>query len=286
MLRVVLHTRTSEGRPGISCLELPSSVLAADAGEDRFKGSPGELLSRAADVRTSSNSSSHLGTSSTASRQHPLLFREAELPPWAMHLSPGANGWYRSGTYRFTASSPVDPPVEFEFEFKSGRLRTVSSAGVADEGGLPGTRVSSHGNHSRQAAAVDATPSTQSPPSVTSAVQEGQQRYECRRVNVASADGTRVPLTLVSARNPQQQQEGNQPGRGGQQQQQQLGQEGEAASLGPVLLQAYGAYGAVMDLSHDPNLRVLLDRGWTVRQLRFRQFPRQAAVMASGLKPR
>ena len=80
---------------------------------------------------------------------------------------------------------------------------------------------------------------------------------------MASADGTQVPLTLISARQPQQQ-EGNRPGE--QPEQHLPGREGEATSSGPVLLQAYGAYGAIMDLSHDPNLRVLLDRGWTVRQ--------------------
>lgn len=107
--------------------------------------------------------------------------------------------------YRFSCSSPVHPPAEFEYEFQSGQLKMLDS---------------------------------QTAPAAAS--------YECNRVMVTSDDGTQVPLTILSsAAEPHLQ----------QQQQRQS----------PLLLHAYGAYGHVLDLSFDPNLQTLLDRGWRVR---------------------
>ena len=42
------------------------------------------------------------------------------------------------------------------------------------------------------------------------------------------------------------------------------GRTGSPLTPTPLLLLAYGAYSQTFDLSFDPNLQVLLDRGWKV----------------------
>ena len=67
-------------------------------------------------------------------------------------------------------------------------------------------------------------------------------RYELKRVQVTSEDGTSVPLTLVSLRELPT----GLPGRR------------------PALLEAYGAYGEILPLTWQPASLALVDRGWTL----------------------
>ena len=244
----MIHTRTADGRPGLGRLDLTAIAvgevntstlpLSKDGVDTRIGNFTASLCDQAG-----APSPSYLGQGPSPPTKR--LLHHAELPPWALHLTPGANGWSGSTAYRFSCASPIHPAVNFEFDLCTGEVIQQPS---------------SH----RAAATVPPRDSISA---------------ECRRISFPSYDGTLVPLTLVSPlpdeEHPKLVPDEKHPKLANTPKLVVPSTEFPSGSSlsalpppprpSPILLLAYGAYGSVMDMSHDPFLiRTFLDRGWRV----------------------
>ncbi|GAX81656.1 hypothetical protein CEUSTIGMA_g9084.t1 [Chlamydomonas eustigma] len=258
-----------------------------------------------------------------------------QLPHWVLHINPGANQDFNSHVYRFTCSSPVHPPLEYVYEFRTGLLQPLSSpsslassysshAGGVDsmnreavQEGCEDARavITGHGNAASKirdtgvgpviySQASSSTSNGSTParaaisdtawlPCLSSQALPTALPYRMERHMVRSSDGaTLLPLTILEASPagsattatllsatstpsmpPTRYQhcsawlhETGEGGAGSHQRITAAAAVQPAADVQPsrLLLCAYGAYGQIMDMSFDPNLQVLLDRGWRV----------------------
>lgn len=127
-----------------------------------------------------------------------------QLPSWATSVQPGLNAEPGALALRLRLSSPADPEHHVDFNLEDGVGRLVRK----DE--LPADS------------------------------QHAPAEYVSRRLDVTSADGTQVPMTLVHGEN--------------------VPMDGSA----PALLIAYGAYGECLDPDFQVSRLPLLARGWVL----------------------
>lgn len=171
-----------------------------------------------------------------------------ELNPWFFpvpsdlcRMVPGSNHDYMTSAYRMVLSSPVMPDLIVEYDMSSRRLSIIDQEEVVTATG----DVCGEPSELR----VD---DKQLPSNVNGKHKNGQDskglqswkkfsaQYACERHEVVSHDGTRIPLTIVFSRDTWDKEQS------------------------PGLLEAYGAYGEVLDKTWCSDRLSLLDRGWVV----------------------
>ena len=204
----------------------------------------------------------------------PAATRQVPLPQWALHISPTVNHDFNARRLRLIASSPLNPPTVMEYDFESRQLEQLASEPVPDHiQQLLGSCTlvyDEQGAASHDGARVPVT--LVLPPGQAAGAAERQLRaWRDARVpqdamqplhrllqpalgssGVGSEDVHAHPAACAPAPAPG-------PGCGD-----------GADCAGPVLLQAYGAYGTPLELAYDPSLLPLLARGWTLAKAHVR----------------
>ncbi|XP_057543119.1 uncharacterized protein LOC130821389 [Amaranthus tricolor] len=169
-----------------------------------------------------------------------------DLNPWTFpvpfewcEMAPGSNHDYVDSTYRVILSSPVMPDLVVDYNMSTHEFSVVhqeevlcatdgaytdSSNLVSDDKLLSKIRNDNCKLEVRQ----------------LQNWKEFSSKYACVRHQIISHDGTEIPLTVVFSRYAHH--KGQSPG----------------------ILEAYGAYGEVLDKSWSSDRLSLLDRGWVV----------------------
>ncbi|KAL8157387.1 hypothetical protein AgCh_002182 [Apium graveolens] len=164
------------------------------------------------------------------------------LPSNLCEIVPGSNHDFKSSQYRAIVSSPVIPDVIVDYDMSRHTFSIVHQDEVLDN------------NTSSKSESCSITckrdgfkfPNTQSEGSEDVICNEGQKwsnlsdAYGCEIKEVVSHDGTKIPLTILYSHRAHHKEQS------------------------PGLLQAYGAYGQVLDKSWSADRLSLLDRGWVV----------------------
>lgn len=140
-----------------------------------------------------------------------LKTRESKYLPLPFsigHVQPGSNLDSNSETLRFTFSGPITPEIVYDYHFSTGKLEVLKEVKLPKADGAR--------------KAFDPT------------------EYVVRRVEVPSAGGVKVPMTLIHRKD--------------------LG----ASADTPTLLHAYGSYGHNLETPFDASHLPLLERGWCI----------------------
>uniref|UniRef100_A0A7N0ZZL7 Prolyl endopeptidase n=1 Tax=Kalanchoe fedtschenkoi TaxID=63787 RepID=A0A7N0ZZL7_KALFE len=164
---------------------------------------------------------------------HPWYF---PIPADMCTVVPGSNNDFMSTVYRVVISSPVMPDVVVDYDMSTKEFHIVQQdevMGVSENTGscTPDSYTISH---------IDSKISEER---YNQNISEHQWRnfssaYSCEKLEVASHDGVRVPLTILYSKHAWKR--GHSPG----------------------LLYGYGAYGEDLDQSWSGDRLSLLDRGW------------------------
>ncbi|XP_048503592.1 uncharacterized protein LOC104896136 isoform X1 [Beta vulgaris subsp. vulgaris] len=165
-----------------------------------------------------------------------------DLNPWTFPLpselcgvAPGSNHDYMTSAYRVILSSPVMPDLVVEYNMSKRRFSIVHQEEVcATDSEHPDSakldKLLLNNSNDKCYQEVEKLQSWE----------EFSANYVCERHKVISHDGTEIPLTIVYSRDTHH--KGQSPG----------------------ILEAYGAYGEVLDKSWSSDRLCLLDRGWVV----------------------
>lgn len=167
------------------------------------------------------------------------------LNPWFFPLPsscsivPGSNHDFMSSVYRAVLSSPVMPDVIVDYDMSRQTFSIVQQEeldGASDSAGLNSVASELETNE-----VIDTRNCEDN--NYQSGLQGWKvfsRLYSCERKEVVSHDGVKVPLTILYSR------------------------KAWLRDHSPGLLQAYGAYGEVLDKSWCTDRLSLLDRGWVV----------------------
>ncbi|KAI4357962.1 hypothetical protein L6164_001874 [Bauhinia variegata] len=158
------------------------------------------------------------------------------LPPNACSVISGSNHDFMTTVYRAVLSSPVMPDVIVDYDMSRHRYSIVHQEEVngvsVGQSYISTFEINEDKIH-------EAQDDKECVPNSNSQIwKDFSHAYCCQREEVISHDGVRIPMTIVYSRESWQ--KGQSPG----------------------ILQGYGAYGEVMDMSWCPNRLSLLDRGW------------------------
>ncbi|KAL4343535.1 uncharacterized protein LOC107626224 [Arachis ipaensis] len=180
-----------------------------------------------------------LSTGKGAVKLRKLDIRYLSLPKHVCQISPGPNYDFYSSVMRFIISSPVMPDAVVDYELTTGRWNIIQQQNMLHDR----TRIL-YGANSASVTLDNANSKCSGP--VNSKLEDSQswnelsEFYACEQFDVPSADGVKVPLTIVFSRS-------NKP-----------------EDKTPGILHGHGTYGELLDKRWRSELKSLLDRGWVV----------------------
>ncbi|KAH9772228.1 prolyl oligopeptidase family protein [Citrus sinensis] len=162
------------------------------------------------------------------------------LPSSSCSIVPGSNHDFMSSVYRAVLSSPVMPDMIVDYDMSRQTFSIVQQEelrGTSDGAGLNSAACELETNE------VIDTRNCEDNNYQNSGLQGWKvlsRLYSCERKEVVSHDGVKIPLTILYSR------------------------KAWLRDQSPGLLQAYGAYGEVLDKGWCTDRLCLLDRGWVV----------------------
>ncbi|KAK9676062.1 hypothetical protein RND81_11G051300 [Saponaria officinalis] len=162
------------------------------------------------------------------------------VPSDVCQMAPGSNHDYMTSAYRAVLSSPVMPDLIVEYDMLTRTFSLIHQEEVLHSTEHVHTDSSGYGvNGKRLKIKNDKQNHEQSFEGLQN-WEDFSASYACETHEVISHDGTKVPLTIVYSRDR------------------------ETNGQSPGLLEAYGAYGEVLDKCWCPDRLSLLERGWVL----------------------
>ncbi|KNA12521.1 hypothetical protein SOVF_124890 isoform A [Spinacia oleracea] len=170
-----------------------------------------------------------------------------DLNPWTFPvpselcgMAPGSNHDYMTSAYRMVLSSPVMPDLVVEYDMPRRRFSVIHQEEVLCVTGSARTDSSKFSIDCEPISNVRHDKCNQQEVEKSQSWKEFSVNYASERHEVISHDGIKIPLTIVYSKYTHN--KGQSPG----------------------ILEAYGAYGEVLDKSWSSDRISLLERGWVI----------------------
>ncbi|KAI9169466.1 hypothetical protein LWI28_012690 [Acer negundo] len=162
------------------------------------------------------------------------------LPSNSCSILPGSNHDFMKSVYRAVLSSPVMPDVIVDYDMSRMTFSTVQQDELGGASDNSGSCSAAYELDTDDLIDKQNCEEGNDQNNVPQRWKNFSSIYQCERKEVVSHDGVTVPLTILYSRKSWQRDQS------------------------PGLLQAYGAYGDVLDKSWCADRLSLLDRGWVL----------------------